>query len=882
MIQADLKALFACLNPYCTQALENAAGVALTRHHHEITPEHLLHSLLEHEHCDLPHMLSAHDIEPLRLRVVLEQVLAGLEAGNAGRPVFAQALIEWIQDAWLEASLTLGGRQVRSGALLLAVLARAARLGAEPWALLLRGVSRQGLIDQADVWRAGSIEESTTGEVTGVDSSGAIARFCEDFTAKAAANGIDPVFGRDDEIRRMIDILARRRKNNPIAVGEPGVGKTAIVEGLALRIVQGDVPPFLQGTRLLSLDLGALEAGASVKGEFEKRLCSVLDEVRAALQPTLLFIDEAHRLVGAGDTPGGSDAANLLKPALARGELRMIAATTWSEYKKYFEKDPALARRFQLVSLAEPDVPTTVQILRGLRPHYEAAHGVSVRDEAVVSAAQLAGRYISGRLQPDKAVDLLDTACARVRIGLGMKPVALERLERQAAELERESRALERDRSEAGLAAQMDERLQAIIREQEQLVQRQERLRCDWLAEKSAVERVLNLRAQLAAEGESAASMTLRHELAQACADLHALQGQSPQVFSEVTGEVVAQVVSQWTGVPLGQIHRQGPQIDLATPLRQRIHGQAAALDTVVQVLEAAQVGLRDPRQPLGVFLLVGPSGVGKSETALAVAEHLFGGEQALITVNMSEFQEKHSLSRLVGSPPGYVGYGEGGVLTEAVRRRPYSVVLLDEVEKADLQVLNLFHQVFDKGWLADGEGRQVDFSNTVVFLTSNLGSEQISALCEAGPVPIETLQHAIRPRLAAHFKTALLARMTVVPFAPLGDEGLAAVVRLKLARWGERLMSTRGIALHVDSAVEQALCARCIDVHSGARQIEVVLNKSLLPMLSAVLLQTLAEQPPLLALRVSLDDDGGWHVARSYGAIPPDQHNDAAMRSCR
>jgi type VI secretion system protein VasG len=946
MMLVELKPLFARLNPTCSAALEGAAGLTLARNHYEIAVEHMLRRLVEEPGGDVHRILAHFEIDPLRLGAQLDETLAQLKNGNPGRPVFSGLLTEWVQESWMMASITLGESRVRSGAMLLALISRLSYYGAGTrYAETLRAISREKLTSNFGNIVDGSSEASTQiadaaaaaggGGAAGSAGAGdaAIGRFCEDFTAKAAKGKIDPVFGRDSEIRQMIDILARRRKNNPICVGEPGVGKTAVVEGLALRIVNGDVPDFLRDTRLLGLDLGLLEAGASVKGEFENRLRGVIDEIKGSARPTILFIDEAHMLIGAGGQSGGTDAANLLKPALARGELRTIAATTWSEYKKYFEKDPALARRFQVVKLDEPDVPTAVQILRGLKDRYEAAHGVTVRDDAIVAAAELSNRYITGRLLPDKAVDLLDTAAARVRIGLGIKPAELENLESRLAGLEREREALARDvRYEPGSHS---ERLEAITEERADLESRRDALHARWQEEKEAAQAVLELRRQLGhaegtpavnaggadgagmataagADGTAKAAATnpagasasttasaatagndaapaandadggdsakaaspadveaLNKRLEEARARLKTLQGREPLVFIETDPDAVARVVSDWTGVPLGKMQRDAVSgvLALAEHVKERIRGQDHAVDQIAAVVKAAQSGLRDPEQPMGVFLLVGPSGVGKTETALAIADQLFGGDQALVSINMSEFQEKHTVSRLVGSPPGYVGYGEGGVLTEAVRKRPYSVVLLDEVEKAHLDVVNLFYQVFDKGSLSDGEGRVIDFSNTVVFLTSNLATEEITRLSQDGRPDPDTLATTIHPVLAKHFKPALLARMTVVPYYTLPPSELAGIVNLKLGKLQRRLAASNRIKLEFAPSVADTIAARCTEVDSGARNIDFILRKSLTPVLSDTVLSALAEGRTISGMHVEPGENGDWKVTTTEAA---------------
>ncbi|MFL1557823.1 type VI secretion system ATPase TssH [Pseudomonas sp. O64] len=868
MIQVELKPLFARLNSFSSQALENGAGMTLARGHYEITLEHFLHPLLQDPQADVALILAYFEVDALRLSAQIDDSLAQFKQGNPGRPVFSPLLTEWVQDAWIAASLIVGSPCIRTGTLLLALITRLGYYTAGTrYGELLKGISRERLSNAfADIvagssegplaqLQSASLAGGASDAGAGVNREDTLARFCEDLTAKAASGGIDPVFGRDQEIRQMVDILARRRKNNPIVVGEPGVGKSAVVEGLALAIHQGDVPDFLRTTRLLSLDMGLLEAGASVKGEFERRLRAVIDAVKASTVPIILFIDEAHMLIGAGGASGGSDAANLLKPALARGELRTIAATTWSEYKKYVEKDPALARRFQVVKLDEPSVATAVLILRGLKSHYETVHGVSVRDDAMIAAAELSDRYITGRLLPDKAVDLLDTASARVRIGLDTRPAELERLERQQAALSREREALERDRNHGHPVD--PGRVQAIEQTLTELVVAYQALEVRWHAERAAAYRVLELRAQGPLVNGAGAALT------EASDRLKHLQGDDPLLFTEVNPDAIANVVSDWTGIPLGKVLRDsaGGVMALADNIKTRIHGQDAAVQSLCDILKAAQSGLRDPQQPLGVFLLVGPSGVGKTETALAVADHLFGGEHALTTLAMSEFQEKHTVSRLVGSPPGYVGYGEGGVLTEAVRRRPYSVVLLDEVEKAHLEVVNLFYQVFDKGSLCDGEGRHIDFSNTVIFLTSNLASDEISALCAGDRPSADALVERIRPTLSLHFKPALLARMTIVPYFTLQAEHLVSIVDLKLARLAARLLSSAKVRLSFSASVARTLAERCTSGQNGARNIDFILRTSLTPRLSDVLLAALAEQRVLAAITVDVNVNGEWLI---------------------
>ncbi|MEW5724749.1 MAG: type VI secretion system ATPase TssH, partial [Thermodesulfobacteriota bacterium] len=725
MITVDMKSLLAKLNPFCGSALQNAAGLCVSRTNYEVSIEHFFIKALEDTQCDLQMILRRFEIDPARMSKALTEALEDLKTGNAGKPVFSPQLIELFQEAWMISSIDFGEARVRSGAVLTAFLAKPTFFAHGVYVDLLKAVNRETLRQEFWTVVKGSSEQRAAAPAAGEAAPGRaragegfVGKYCQDFTAEAQSGKIDPIFGRDHEIREMIDIFARRRKNNPILVGEPGVGKTAAIEGLALRIVQGDVPDMLKGMTLLGLDMGALQAGAGMKGEFENRLKGVIDEVKSSEKPIILFIDEAHTLVGAGGQAGGSDAANLLKPALARGELRTAAATTWSEYKKYFEKDPALARRFQLVKLGEPDVATATLILRGLKASYEKSHNVIIRDDAIETAAEFADRYISSRFLPDKAIDLLDTACARVKVNISDKPSSLEDKERTIQALERVKKGLDRDRTN-GVAID-EEKYQATLEGIEKATAQAEEIRRRWETEKAAVDKVLDLRRRIheLAEGQEDQKTELKKQLDEASLELEKIQGTNPLIFIEVSPDVVAQVVSDWTGIPVGKMLKDEAQtvIQLEERLKERIKGQDEALEAMAEVIRASKSGIKNPNAPMGVFLLVGPSGVGKTETGLALADLLFGGERNTVTINMSEFQEGHTVSRLIGSPPGYVGYGEGGRLTEAVRQNPYSVVLLDEVEKAHPDVMNLFYQVFDKGMLSDGEGKEINFKNTIMI----------------------------------------------------------------------------------------------------------------------------------------------------------------------
>lgn len=864
----DFKGLVERLNTTCRDALENAAGTCLSRGQYEITIEHTLAKLLEDSHGDVQLTLRQLSIDPTELGRALERSIEGFKTGNSGRPQFSTLLPELFADAWLISSVELNDASIRSGALLAAFVARSSFYASGTYASLLKSVDKTRVMDALAVIATASIE-NTTSSLSGAGAANgeplashtAIGRFCEDFTAKAREGKVDPVFGRDAEIRQMVDILARRRKNNPLCVGDPGVGKTAVVEGLAVRVVENDVPEVLQGVTILGLDMGALEAGAGVKGEFEKRLRGVIDEVKASPTPVLLFIDEAHTLIGAGGAAGNNDAANLLKPALARGELRTIAATTWSEYKKYFEKDAALARRFEVVKLDEPSVELAVQILRGLKDRYEEVHRVIIRDDALHAASELSDRYITGRQLPDKAIDLLDTACARIKVNLSSKPDFIEDRERQLQMFEREKRGLLRDKDnriqiDEQRITEINEAMQALEIE---LNERREQFQIQLNAAHAVLEQRINLAAAKQASDPALVS-SLETTLQEVEQQFETLQANEKLVFIDVSPDTIAKVVSDRTGIPLGKMMRDQATaaLTMESTLKGRIKGQDNAMHVVSEVLKSSRSGLRDPDQPMGIFLLVGPSGTGKTETALSVADVMFGGEQSLVSINMSEFQEKHTVSRLVGSPPGYVGYGEGGVLTEAVRQRPYSVVLLDEVEKAHLDVVNLFYQVFDKGVLSDGEGREINFRNTVVFLTSNLGLDVITELCQGDEMPSpETITATIRPILSNHFKPALLARMTVVPFLTLAHDVLRQIVDIKLRKIADRMLQNNKLTLEVSKAAADSVAARCTEVETGARNIDFILRGTILPLLSNSLLESMSTSDAPSRVVLDVGDDG-------------------------
>lgn len=867
MFSVDMKKLLSKLNTFTTSSLHNAAGLSVSLTNYEVTVEHFLLKCLEGLESDIPLIFRQYGVDISRLTASLSDKIQGDQTGNSGKPVFSPVLMELLEKAWLIASIEYAESQIRTGTVLMALLAKSNFYASGEYVSLLDSINSETLRREFHSFASGSIEKGnfpSTSINSGVASvnqgneGGFIPRFCVDFTEKAQRGEIDPVFGRDDELRQMVDIFARRRKNNPLLVGEPGVGKTAVVEGLALRIIEDDVPEVLHNVSLLGLDMGALEAGAGMKGEFENRLRGVIEEIKGSEKPIILFIDEAHTLVGAGGSVGGADAANLLKPALARGELRTCAATTWAEYKKYFEKDPALARRFQLVKLNEPSVAISTIILRGLRESYEKSHQVIIRDDACVAAAIYADRYITGRFLPDKAIDLLDTSCARVKVNLSAKPAQLEDIERAVQALEREKKGGERDKAN-GIAID-----QKRFAEVDALIKRKidegNNIRNKWLEVKEAAHKVLDLRQQLQnAQRDEQPTRKLKANLANANKKLAKLQGDNPLVHIEVSPDLVGRIVSDWTGIPVGKMARDeaATVAELDTQLQKKIKGQEQALSVIAEGIRAAKAGIKNPDQPIGIFLMVGPSGTGKTETGLCLADLLFGDESSVVTINMSEFQEKHTVSRLIGSPPGYVGYGEGGMLTEAVRRQPYSVVLLDEVEKAHIDVMNTFYQVFDKGVLTDGEGKEISFKNTIILLTSNLASNVIQNMTTEGEaIDLPVLEAAIRPILSQHFKPALLARMNVVPYRSLNPNAIKLITRLKLGKLQEMLLNNSKMKLTYDEEVVEQVAFRCTEVETGARNIEYILNGNVLPKMSKAILNhmTTGDMPASVHLMVAED----------------------------
>ncbi|ECF6031542.1 type VI secretion ATPase, ClpV1 family [Salmonella enterica subsp. salamae serovar Greenside] len=888
MIQIDLATLVKRLNPFAKQALETAASECMSQQAAEITVSHVLIQMLAIPRSDLRVIAERADIGTDELRQALTVENYATSRAADSYPSFSPMLVEWLKEAWLLASAEMQQTELRGGILLLALLHTPLRYVPPVAARLLTAINRDQLQQDFAGWTRESAEsvvlnaDGHVASATADTGDSLLGRYAKNMTDDARQGRLDPVLCRDNEIDLMIDILCRRRKNNPVVVGEAGVGKSALIEGLALRIVADRVPDKLRDTEIMTLDLGALQAGASVKGEFEKRFKGLMAEVIQSPKPVILFIDEAHTLIGAGNQQGGLDISNLLKPALARGELKTIAATTWSEYKKYFEKDAALSRRFQLVKVSEPTAAEATIILRGLSAVYEQSHGVLIDDEALQAAATLSERYLSGRQLPDKAIDVLDTACARVAINLSSPPKQISALTTQRHQCEAEIRQLERE-LRIGLRTDTSRLTDVLVQYDETLTELDE-LETAWRQQQTLVQEIISLRKALLEEtvAEDAATVAAdervaettddstvatdesaagqpepeippAERLARLTAELDALHNTQRLVSPHVDKKQIAAVIAEWTGVPLNRLSQNEMSVitDLPQWLGNTIKGQDLAIKHLHKHLLTARADLRRPGRPLGAFLLAGPSGVGKTETVLQLAELLYGGRQYLTTINMSEFQEKHTVSRLIGSPPGYVGYGEGGVLTEAIRQKPYSVVLLDEVEKAHPDVLNLFYQAFDKGEMADGEGRLIDCKNIVFFLTSNLGYQVI---VDHADDP-ETMQEALYPVLADFFKPALLARMEVVPYLPLSKETLAVIIAGKLARLDNVLRTRFGAEVVIEPEVTDEIMQRVTRAENGARMLESVIDGEMLPPLSLLLLQKMAANVAIARIVLGVAD---------------------------
>lgn len=888
----NMRALIGRLNPAVRGVLEGATGLCVSRTHYSVEIHHYLAKLVESDNTDATRIFRHYGVDTSKLLREITAALDKMKRGNTGGPAISETVMLMLKEAWSFCSLDLGAREIRSGATILALLSN------EDLSQRVRTFSKEIVKIDADLLRKdfGAIVHLSPEEeyVSSGDAETAAAgpgdaprpggktpnldQYTINLTEKAKQGKLDPVLGRDFEIRQVVDILTRRRQNNPILTGEAGVGKTAVVEGFAQRIADGDVPEVLKNVTLRTLDLALLQAGAGVKGEFENRLKGLIEEVKSSATPIILFIDEAHTMIGAGGQAGQGDAANLLKPALARGELRTIAATTWSEYKKYFEKDPALARRFQVVKVEEPTEDLCLVMLRGTVGSLEKHHNVRILDEGVRAAVKLSHRYIAGRQLPDKAVSVLDTACARLALGQNTIPAQVENAKRRLDDLNVQERVLTR---EAAVGADHSERLEAIAKEKAETEENLKVLETRFEKEAKLVAQIRELRGKIealalpaataAAAGAAAAPAptgsadlgTLREELAKLNTELDSLQGETPLMRVTVDGQIVGEVISGWTGIPLGKMVKDEIEaaLKLESHLGSRVIGQDHALEAIAQRIRISKANLEDPNKPIGVFMLVGPSGVGKTETALTLADLFYGGDRNLITINMSEFQEAHTVSTLKGSPPGYVGYGEGGVLTEAVRRRPYSVVLLDEVEKAHPDVLELFFQVFDKGQMEDGEGREIDFKNTIIILTTNAATDTIMKLTadpETAPSP-KGIVDAIKPEMNKIFKPAFLGRMVIIPFYPVRDENLKQIIRLKLNKIVKRMMENHRIQLSYTPELVDAVAARCTEVESGARNVDNILTHTLLPDISRTLLGKIAEQEKMERINVSVGGDGNF-----------------------
>lgn len=873
MITIDLKSLVGKLNDTCRSALEAAAGLCLARTHYNVEIEHWILKLLETPDSDITALVEKFELDPGQLSADLNRELDKIKSGNTRAPALSPNVVDLAKNAWMLASVEFNHPQTTSAHVLAALLLDdSLRRSSEVTQRELKKIAPESL--RAVIPSIiGSTSESVSvgvGDTSSSEPAGSttptntpsLDKFTINLTKDARSGKIDPVLGRDEEVRQIIDILIRRRQNNPILTGEAGVGKTAVVEGFALRIASGDVPDPLKGVTVRSLDLGLLQAGASVKGEFENRLKSVIAEVKASPDPIIMFIDEAHTLIGAGGKEGQGDAANLLKPALARGELRTIAATTWAEYKKYFERDPALTRRFQVVKIEEPEESKAIDMMRSISTMLSDHHRVRIMDEAIVDSVKLSSRYITARQLPDKSVSLLDTACARVALSQSATPAAIEDTQRRITQTATNITSLERENATLG---NCDNRIAELKAEKTSLEAELEVQQEQWQKEKEKVSKIHELQTRIEEDfhdqtlndKERESIKTELHELMQALVDI---QGDNPMMQVNVDGQAIAEVVANWTGIPVGkmvsdEIHSI---LDLVDRLNQRVIGQKHALEAIAQSIRTSRAGLTDPRKPIGVFFMVGSSGVGKTETALALADILYGGESSVTTINMSEFKEEHKVSMLLGSPPGYVGYGEGGVLTEAVRRKPYSIILLDEMEKAHSGVQDIFYNLFDKGTIKDGEGRDIDFRNTIIIMTSNAGEEHIRAICaqaEVLPDP-EVLLDNFRPQLLNYFKPAFLGRATLIPYYPLGDEDLLAISEINMNRIEKRVREHYDAEFSYSEDVMLHIVARSQEVDTGARNIENILTRTMLPEMAMECLSRMAGNETVSKIHVDVDDE--------------------------
>ena len=862
MLSIDLNTLIKKLDKNTRQALENAIGMAVTRTHYDVECEHWLLSMLEDKNTKLAELLETQEVEAGILQQDLLETVEKFKTGNGRTPGLSPKLVELLRNGWLTASLNFKAGKVNSGHIMHAFLTHEDIFGQrQKTSSEFSKVNVDNLAKAINEIMQTVPETAARGEKPSAADTEALSRFTNDITEQARQGKIDPISGRDNEIRQIIDILTRRRQNNPILTGEAGVGKTAVVEGLALRVVADDVPPALQNVSIRYLDLAALQAGAGVKGEFESRLKSVIEEVQASPQPIILFVDEAHNLIGAGNQAGSGDAANLLKPALARGELRTIAATTWSEYKKYIESDTALTRRFQVVKIDEPKEDSAINMLRGLIDSLEKHHHVRILDEAVCAAVKLSHRYIPARQLPDKAISLLDTACARVRISQTATPPAVEDHQRQAEQLKLAIKFLIREQKSG---ANHKEKLAELNKELKETEAQLKTLQKNWKKEKELVQKIGELRKELEELpdpenadklGNLQQRMRLVHQM------LTDERGEIPLLYECVDAQIVASIVSDWTGIPLGKMQQDeiNSTLTLEKQLNQRVLGQSQAMHAIAQQLQIARANLHDPGKPRGVFLLVGSSGVGKTETACVLADLLYGGEQHMTVINMSEFKESHKISMLTGSPAGYVGYGEGGILTEAVRRRPYSVVLLDEMEKAHPSVQEAFYQVFDKGIMMDGEGRKIDFKNTLIIMASNVGTETLMKLHDKHGNKLETMDIAkdLQPELLKHFKPAFLGRVTTISYVPLPDKILAGITVQKLDRIKHRVELNYNATCTYTKGVINEIVKRCQAVNTGARNIDSIINNTILPQLSQYFLEAMAKERSIKKVNIKTNKKG-------------------------
>ncbi|EKO4005108.1 type VI secretion system ATPase TssH [Vibrio fluvialis] len=864
MSQVKLGNLVSKLAPELKASLEEAAGAAMTQTVAAIEIEHWLVQLLLSKETHLMAFINKQHIDANRLMAELTARIERLTKGSASQPAISSALSSLLEEAWLQASVNFSQGQVSSLHLLL-VLTQTDSFGVKKLALeSLNNVSQEALsaqIAQLQTVQADSSSAPAASGHSGPVAGGALDKYTVNLTQQAREGKIDPISGRNSEVRLAIDILCRKRQNNPILVGEPGVGKTAVVEGLALRVVSGEVPPAIQGVEIHTLDLGLLQAGASIKGEFENRLKDVINEVKNSPTPIIVFIDEAHTLIGAGGAAGQNDAANLLKPALARGEFRSMAATTWAEYKKYFEKDPALTRRFQVVKVEEPSADDALQMLRGVAQSLRRHHGVFIREDALDAAVQLSIRYLPSRQLPDKAISLLDTACARIALTQGAKPEQIESLEQQLRYLNSELEALENeDTVLVGSAVDRQSIKDTVVRKQAKLLTLTER----WEQEKALVAEIKQLTGEIETRfhaGEAADPQT-QQVLQGKLDELVQLQDEEPMVFPMVDAQVIAEVISGWTGIPSGNMVKEevASLLSLEDSLHRRVIGQKTAINELAKSIRISRAGLTDSRKPVGVFLMCGPSGVGKTETAMALADEVFGGENNMTVINMTEFKEEHKISMLLGSPAGYVGFGEGGVLTEAIRRNPYTVLLLDEMEKAHPGVHDLFYQIFDKGHIKDSEGRTVDFKNTIIIMTSNAADQAICDVCDDNEQRPENddLLEQIRPALLRHFKPAFLGRTTIVPYYPLNQNELSQITAISLNRIAKKLHEQYKAEFIWDQAFVDFVVGRNTDPTTGGRAVEQIINRSLMPRLAEECIQRLSEGLPIQKVSVSADLNQG------------------------